>query len=366
MGFEEKLIPSLNNTQLVRPSTWTEVGRDQDLQWLDKNENLDPEFLEFTSQFLNKIPVASIATYPALSTLYDKLANWCQVPMESLMLTPGSDGAIRLVFNAFVSAKDSVLRTNPTFAMYSVYCKIFGAEEVCVTYRRGPSGPRLSVAELVKSLEQIKPKLFCLPNPDSPTGTVFGAHDMQTLLEVCARNEIMFLVDEAYHPFHPETVAQWTSTYKNLIVARSFSKAWGCAGLRLGYLVAHPDVMAYLQKLRPMYEVGTVSVAVMEKILDYPDEMQASVSRLEKGRQALLQACDELGFDTIETVGNFQHIHFGAASAKIHGALANVALYRAGFSDECLQGYSRFSLTTPECFEPVIQAIRNACLGQNT
>ena len=356
----EPFIPALLDPSLVRPATWQSSPRREGLIWLDKNENLDPELLAANARHLRATADLALATYPEAAALYHKLAAWCGVPVDGLMLTPGSDGAIRLIFQACLAPGETVLHTQPTFAMYPVYGKMFGATAATLTYRRGPNGPELTVEEVIEALRAHQPKLFCLPNPDSPTGTVFNPEGMRALLDECARLGTVFLVDEAYHPFHRETMVPLTRTHRNLFVARTFSKAWGCAGLRVGYLVGHPEMMPFLHKLRPMYEVGTFSVAVMERIIDHPGAMEASVARLEKGRAALLETVHGLGYTSFPTVGNFQHVCFGEAASRIHPALSGVALYRPDFQEECLRGASRFSLTTAEGFAPVLEALRKA------
>ena len=94
---------SLLNSTLQRPSALSSVPRSTDLLWLDKNENLDPALMAVAESVLSSIPSIALATYPEAGDLYRKLAQWVGVAQEALLLTPGSDGAIRLVFEAFVA-----------------------------------------------------------------------------------------------------------------------------------------------------------------------------------------------------------------------------------------------------------------------
>src|SRR5271155_1939913 len=115
---------ALLNPDLKRPSALDSVPRDAGHLWLDKNENLDSELMALSRDVLSSIPQFALATYPEAGELYRKLGRWVGVSPQSLLLTPGSDGAIRLVFEAFVESGDLVLYTNPTFAMYPVYCRM--------------------------------------------------------------------------------------------------------------------------------------------------------------------------------------------------------------------------------------------------
>ncbi len=239
------------------------------LLWLDKNENLDPELMALTREVLASIPPSALGTYPEAGELYRKLGRWVGVSPESLLLTPGSDGVIRLVFEAFVEPGDSVVHTSPTFAMYPVYCRMFGADVHEVHYERSPAGPYLDVLKIIETVRRIKPKLLCLPNPDSPTGTILAPDVLRGLLAECESAGTVMLLDEAYHPFYSWSAVPWMADSPNLIVARTFAKAWGAAGLRIGYAVAQPSTIELLHKMRPMYEVSTLAVEFMSRMMDH-------------------------------------------------------------------------------------------------
>ena len=349
----------LQNADLIRPD-WQKIApRPQSLLWLDKNENLDPALSALTAEILRELDPIYLATYPDCGGAYRKLARWLEIPTDALLLTPGSDGAIRITFEAFVGEGDKVVHTTPTFAMYSVYCQMFGARVDAVAYERGARGPSLSVERILVHLDRVRPRLFCLPNPDSPTGTVVSLDELRAVVELCARIDTVVLIDEAYHPFHDATCIPWTQEFRHLVVARTFAKAWGLAGLRVGYAVGHPDTVCYLHKLRPMYEVSTIGVAFIERVLDHVEAMTASVRRLNDGKRYFVGEMTKLGFDTLPTHGNFQHVAFGNRAEAIHRALKNRVLYRKDSDDDCLRGYSRFSATTIEKFAPIVAIIQS-------
>ena len=129
------------------------------------------------------------------------------------------------------------------------------------------------------------------------------------------------------------------------------------AGLRIGYAIAHEDTAALLHKVRPMYEVNTVAVAVMERMLDFAGEMEASVSRLNAGRDGFLDAMEAFALPTVRAKGNFLHVSFGSLEHDVYRALEPAVLYRRDGGEECLRGYSRFSATTPALFAPIIERI---------
>jgi len=363
MTFSPK--PPLLNPHLIRPGWRTSVPRDARLLWLDKNENLDPDLQELTARLFRELEPVALTTYPEFGPLYQKLGHWVGVSPDSLLLTPGSDGVIRLVFEAYVGEGDVVVHTAPTFAMYPVYSQMFGAKVRALEYRRGSEGPELAIQSVLSHLRDVKPRLFCLPNPDSPTGNTFAPAELRSIVELCASLGTIVLIDEAYHPFYESSCVVWTETFRNLIVARTFAKAWGLAGLRIGYAVGHPEAISYLHKLRPMYEVSTVAAHMIEKILDCPDAMRASVKRLNDGKKFFLDEMRALGYQTLGGEGNFLHVSFGEHAERVHRELKDRVLYRLDFKEPCLQGFSRFSATTVERFAPVVQYIKNANRGVN-
>ncbi len=350
---------SLLNPALVRPHALASVPRDQQTLWLDKNENLDPTLLTLSAKVFGELDAASIASYPEAGELYRRLAAWLALDPHCLLLTPGSDGAIRLTFEAFVEPGDVVVHTQPTFAMYPVYCQMFGAKAVTIEYLDSDTGPQLNRDALIGAVRHHKPKLVCLPNPDSPTGTVQAESFLSELLRACEEACSVLLIDEAYHPFYRWTAIPWVMQSPNLVVARTFAKAWGAAGLRIGYLAAQPQTAGLLHKLRPMYEVSTVATEFMTRMMGHVDAMEASVQRVLQGKGEFAMRMERLGLRVLRSEGNFMHVRFGAYAERVHAALRGKVLYREFFTTPGLIGYSRFSMAPASVLEPVIQLIEN-------
>lgn len=358
--------------KLSRHTTFSDVGhlqradstiiglRDPRLLWLDKNENTDPIFLSVVFKVLAEMDPRSVALYPDVAPLYHKLAEYVGVSPRSLILAQGSDGVIGSVFRAFIEPGDVVFLTQPTYAMYQFYADMSGAKTTVLEYTASESGPQLRLETIIEMIQERRPKLVCLPNPDSPTGAVFMPDDLRRIIRSALDVNALILVDEAYYPFYEHTVVHWIDEFPNLIVARSFSKAWGLSGVRLGYGIASPEVIVMLHKVRPNYEANTVALAMAHRMIsDFEPEMRASVKRLNHGRDEFLAAMKELGLRTLESHGSFCHVAFGSASERVHASLTDYVLYRKDFSAPCLKGFSRFSSTTSELFSPIIERIRD-------
>src|SRR3990167_9466969 len=206
---------------------------------LDKNENMDSTYIALMQSVIADSCLSLVNQYPDCSLLYRKLAKNLQVSPDALLLGAGSDGIIRYVFEAFISPGDRVVITEPSFAMYAVYSQIYGAQSYKVGYIKNDCGLGLDMDCLLQTIHDKQPKIVFLPNPDSPTGTILSEDQIIQILKTAAEVDAFVLIDEAYYPFSDYTVLPLLQTFSNLIVARTFSKAWGLAGARVGYAVAN-------------------------------------------------------------------------------------------------------------------------------
>lgn len=351
------LRKNILNNNLSRPDWVKQNHRSLDRDWLDKNECSDPKMNRIVMNSLKEISSEASFTYPNLETLYAKVATFSNVLSENILLTAGSDGAIRACFESCIESGDRIILSRPTFAMYSVYSKIYGAQVTWLDYDKSTNGPILKVDKIVTVIHEVRPKMVCLPNPDSPTGTVFSLIDLKKIIDASEVVGALILIDEAYHPLYEETVAPLIYEYKNLVVVRSFSKAWGAAGLRVGYALANNDLITFFHKQRPMYEIGNVSAKAVEILLSHEKEMRLSVERVNAGKKYFQDAMRNLGLDSYESYGNFSHVRFGNYADEIHNILENKVYYRKDFNEPCLKGYSRFSSTTIKRFKPIIKCI---------
>ncbi len=344
---------------LWRPTQYDDDLRDPDTLWLGRGECIDPELNGLVEKLLADIPRHALYAYPTPGPLYRKLAAHLGLPADHLMLTRGSDGAIKAVFDAYIEPGDRVVLTRPTYQMYGVYSQMFGADVTGVPYRLQAGRPHLDASELIKAIADVKPKLVGLPNPDNPTGFAFSPEDLRATIEAAGDVGALMMVDEAYYPFLDQTALPWVSEYGHLIVARTFSKAWGLAGIRLGYSVAQPEITGILNKVRTMVEADGVSMALAMRMLDHEAEVNASLARLKLGRAFFAAEMNAFGFHAIETPCNFVHVDFGDKRPAVEAALKDVASYRV-FPVPPLENFLRFTTTTVEKFGRVIDVIHAA------
>jgi len=354
MDLSRLVRPEVWGDNLWRPDWTVSAERPPEKQWLDKNENLDPELNRVIMNVHYSLGKETIYGYPDLSSLYSKLSKSVGVTPYNLLLSHGSDGVIRSMFEAFVQPGDKVLVTSPTFVMYEVYSKMYGANVVNIDYEPSDDGPILDLDELKSIIVAGNIKMLCLPNPDSPTGTVIAEDDLKEIITECLRNDTLVLIDEAYYPFCEITAVPWIEDFENLIVARTFAKAWGMAGLRIGYAVGQKSIISILHKVKPMYEVNSIAAAVVENMLDYADEVNASVVRLRGGMRYFSDKVNSFGWKTLLGHCNFLHVMFPESNCRIHQVLEQSVLYKRSWEHKSLQGYSRISAAPIDVMDMVI------------
>lgn len=347
----------LSHIDLVRPDWTLATDRVEKAIWLDKNENIDPRLASIISKAVRDLPPQSFYGYPDLSYTYHKLANFLDVDPSNLLLSYGSDGAIRSVFEAFISLGDKILVTNPTFVMYELYAKMYGASLSSVEYQASESGPVLNLETILNALESCHYKLLCLPNPDSPTGTAFDAKSLYTIINTCASRDTLVLIDEAYYPFCSTTVVDLVNEFPQLVIVRSFAKAWAMAGLRIGYAVGSNNVIKKLHKVRPMYEVSTISAMTLNTVLDFSEEVTYSVNRILASKNYFHAEMVRLGFSVCPGNSNFILVNFGHRLKKIKTNLAGKVLFKASFDHFALNGFSRISVAPMEIMSQVTKLI---------
>jgi len=268
---------------------------------LDKNEHTSGIGKSHLKNVLSSIDPEVISSYPESEHFYGMLARSLRIKREELILTNGSDGAIKSVFEAFINPGDRVIIVHPTYAMFYVYCDLFGAEKVQIDFDENLDLP------VDKILEAIDPtvRLVALPNPNSPTGTVIEEKDLVSLIKKAGSRGSVVLIDEAYHGFYPKTMLGSIRRYDNLIVTRTFSKAYALAGLRLGYAVANPAIIRALYNVKPMYEANAVALRFAEYVLKHPSMANDYIRECSLGKEYLAGRFRSLGFAVHKSHANF-------------------------------------------------------------
>jgi histidinol-phosphate aminotransferase len=327
---------------------------------LDKNENIIGFEKEFVANLRKQISSDFLTTYPEVEALYQKIARWIGCRRENIYITAGSDAAIKSTFEVFVEPGDKVALLSPTYAMFYVYTNMFQGQLIEIRYKEGLS---LSAEDILKVLREQKPKLICIANPNSPTGTVLPQEDLNNIVDVAAGQNSLVLLDEAYYLFYPVSSIDLIYDYPNLVITRTFSKAMGLASARLGFAAGHADTIKYLQKVRPIYETNAFAIRFAELILDSSHLIEKNVREAMKGKQYLEDELDKLGIHHFKSYTNFILIDVGSfeRSIQLGNALyQKKILIRSGFKDDVLKNCIRVTTGSIKQMEFFMEKFKEA------
>lgn len=302
---------------------------------LDKNEHTAGWPDGIVQKMISAISGEVLAAYPEPRPFYEALAHLHGVKTENILVTAGSEIAIRYIFEAYLERGEDVVFLEPSFAMFDVYATLCGARRIKV-----PCGNNLqfSVDPLLAALS-VRTKIVALANPNNPTGTVFKPTDLVRVAKKTASLGALLLVDEAYYDFYGKTALDFLSDFDNLIVTRTFSKAWGLAGVRLGYAVAHRSVIDVVRKVQPIDHANALALRFGEYMLKHPSLVQRYVQSVAKGKIMMTRAAERLGIKVWPSHANFLVMNVGdrrdrfIEEAKKRGVLIASQL-RLPFSEE--------------------------------
>lgn len=353
------LTKKLIRKNLNRPDWSKSQRRLSNRFWLDKNELfLEDNFNEF-KKILKKIKPYNLSSYPDLSNLYKQLRNYSKIKVNQLILTNGSDGGIRMVFDLLTDQKDKILILNPTFAMYEIYCKIFKLKYQKINFKFSDDGPKINLNEICDRIKQYRPKLLCIPNPNSPTGTFFKREDIKKILKISKKMKTFVLIDEAYYPISKITVKDLVKNFDNLIIVRSFSKSMGLAGLRIGYIITNKKLTLHFHKIKNMYEIGNFQAEVLSLILKSKLNKKKIIQKIIDDKNYFKKKLKNYGFKTLNDEGNFIHVDFGNKRFRIFKKLEKIMYFRKLESHTCLKNFSRISLTSRKNYNKILNIIKN-------
>lgn len=336
------------------------AGLSPEIMKLDANENV---FIlkEFICAVANEVAQELDPRFYSTQEYWQlarALSAHLGVAPEHIVLGNGGDQIIDFVAKTFLDAGAKAVSIKPTYSFYRIRAKLAGAQWVKVPLKEDFS---LDIANLLDAAQGARVMFLCSPN--NPTGNQFAADQLRTVLD--AFEGIVF-IDEAYADFADATIAGWVTEFENLIVLRTFSKAFGLAGLRLGYMLAHATVARpFAEKVQYPYPVSAFSLAMGLKLLARFEVIQSAIERMKAERARLTQELAAIrGIRPFDSQGNFVLFQVPDSVERVHGELMNERIFVKkigtvlGFKD-CL----RTTVGTPEMNDRLLEALRKICPG---
>lgn len=322
---------------------------------LDKNEKV----IRFGKNFLNhlkkKVNSYHISSYPNIEKTYNLLAEKNHISRDSILITAGSDLAIRYIFEIFKKKKSKVITIEPTFGMVNVYAKIFNYHNIRINFDHML---QLNVKKIFRNLKK-NISFIIIANPNSPTGTIIKKKDLLKILAQSKLLNIPVVIDEAYTEFYGFSYIKYIKKYNNLIIIRTFSKAFGLAGMRAGYLVANKKIVKILSKLKPMYEINSFACLSIEFLLKKQRIIDNYVKDVIRAKNFFFKKLKSIQINYLDTYANFVHVDLKNKKRIIERELLKrKILVRKGPGVKGYDNYLRISLGSKLHMQRVFNIIK--------
>jgi histidinol-phosphate aminotransferase len=301
---------------------------------------------------LRSLNAEVLAKYPERESAEAQVARFLGLDSSQVLLTNGVDEAIHLVCSTFLEAGDEALIVVPTFAMFGISAAAEGANVIEVLAGENFSFP---LQDLLGRISE-RTRFVAVANPNNPTG---AAVPRDLLLQIAqAAPNAAVLVDEAYFEFHGETVIDQIGRLPNLFVARTFSKAYGLAGLRCGILAGPAQQMGAVRRGASPYNVNAVALAVLPEALKDQTYVERYAAQVRHNREVLEQELETLGLQYWSSHANFVLVRIGEAHARFVKALrARGILVRDRDSDAGCNGCVRLTVGSDQHARTLISAL---------
>jgi histidinol-phosphate aminotransferase len=306
---------------------------------LDFNENTIGCAPEVIHALRRGLSAEGLTRYPEYDESRKILARYYGVKKEELLLTNGTDDAIKMICDAFVDPGDVLLQPSPTFPVYKFFHEVAGGRVVRVAY---DENFRLPLDKLLSSLKK-QTRWLALANPNNPTGTTIPRNDLKTILRA-APNTVV-LVDEAYFDFSGETVLPWIRKYSNLIVTRTFSKAFGLAALRMGCIFANKELAELLHRGQNPFAVNSLAMAAACEAIRHEAYVRRYAGEVRANRAKFCRLLDAMGIPYVPSSANFVLTRMGEHAPDIARRLRGLGILVRDWSyDPHLRGYLRITI----------------------
>ncbi len=303
----------------------------------------------------SELESVAVNRYPDTSyrALREKLSSYLGVGEDCFVVANGGDEAFDIISKAFLDAGSEAVISSPSYSMFRIVSELMGAKVVCVQRKEGFAD---DVDGLIKAVND-RTRLIFLCNPNNPTGNAVERSALLSILNEC---DVGVVVDEAYQEYGGESFVKLTEKYSNLMVVRTFSKAFGLAGARLGYIVACEETTRLLNKVRPPNSVDVITLKLAEFALEDVDWVRLKVRETLAERDRLISGISKLrGVKVYPSLANFFLIELVERDRdEVYREMLKRGFVLRRLDDPALRRCLRISVGLPEDNDALLEALR--------
>ena len=332
---------------------------------LDANESFLPLPGTILQELGEKLPQVQFNRYPdpAAREVCQAFADFYGVPVENVAAGNGSDELITVLFTGFLQRGETFATVEPDFSMYAFNGYLQEAHHVAVPKREDYS---LDIDKLIETCQNEKVKLLVFSNPGNPTSVVCPREEIRRLVRGV---DALVVLDEAYMDFSDQSLLPEFQEYDNLLILRTCSKAFGMAGLRLGFAVGQKALIDAVKAVKSPYNVNTLSQTLGAIVLRHPQALKEATEKILRSRQELLSGLEALGkefpgrfrllpcatnFATMKLADGeqlFQYLGQRGIAIRYTGGLVRITCGTTGENREVLKEIADYFAATPAAEE---------------
>lgn len=337
----------------------SEVQRELGLERVIKlasNENplgTSPKASKAVSDWAN-----NMAIYPDGNStdLKNALSAKLDVGVDQLLFGSGTDQILEIIAQTYINPGDNAIMGYPSFPRYETVVSVMEGEVKNIPLT---GDYRMDLNEMLKAVDG-RTKIIWLCNPNNPTGTMITAEEQMDFIKKVPKN-VLLILDEAYYEYalggdYPDSI-KYLKEFDNLLILRTFSKAYGLAGLRIGYAVSNKEVIGYLNRVRGPFNTNAAAQIAAIAALDDEGFIHRSMENNKKGKEYLYSSFKEMGLYYVPTHANFMMVKVGLPSDLVFKELLKKGLIIRSGDIFGMDDWIRLTIGTPEENEIFIKAL---------
>lgn len=326
---------------------------------LDSNENLYNPYNR--KDFLEELNIKDeLFEYPIddYSEIRENYAKYVNLECKNIIAGNGSDEMLNLIISTYIFAGDKLMTLGPDFGMYDFYVKQNGGAICKYNFDK----ENFDLKDFIENIKEVNPKVLMFSNPNNPTGMALSKEGIKVLLEELKDTKVV--IDEAYYEFFGDSVVSEINNYKNLIVTRTLSKAFGLASLRVGFLISNEEEVIYLIKNKVPFNINRVSNKIANLALNRIECMDTSVKKIIKERENLYTELKNIEKDFYDikfykSYANYIYFEGESVESVRETLLSNGIKIRSFDSNR-----ARITIGTEEINNRLIGVIKNFVRGE--
>lgn len=293
------------------------------------------------------------------------LAKKHGIDMDCITLGNGSNDVLVLLAEAFLTPELNAIYSQYSFAVYPIAIQAVGAEHQMISAtpweHQMPLGCDLPA---MQAAINDKTRMIFIANPNNPTGSFLTADQLHDFIKEVP-DHVIVVLDEAYLEYSPENErvdgTQWLQAFDNLVITRTFSKAYGLAGFRVGYCLSHPDIANVLNRIRQPFNVNSLALAAATAAIDDDEFLEKSMVVNAAGMQMLEDKCDDLGLRYVPSKGNFLLVDFGKDAMPIYQQMLELGVITRPVANYGLPNCLRITIGSEQEMQRMIDVMDQVC-----